>query len=391
MDWNAVRKSFMIPERIAYLNTGTAGPCPAPVFEQVVAWQRRIEGNPTVEFYALFADAVGPAKAKLAAFAGTAPANLVYVMNVTQGMNMFAAGIRGMEPGDEILSTDREYGAVNHAWECAAERRGLIIRRIALPGIPESHEQIVRCFEQGIGPRTKLVYFCHVTSAGVIMPVQRICRLARERGVLTAIDGAHALGMVPLDLDALGCDFYTGNGHKWLCAPNGSGFLFAAPAVQPRLAPFFAGWGWVRGNETFLGNYENPGTHNPTPFLGMAAAVDFLQGIGFESVMARGRALAGYARQALAQVDGIQSLAPAGEEFRCPLVSYLLPAGTDGRRVRQMLDRDKLVVLLVPEQDRWRLRVSTHLFNTESEIDRLVRAVQEACAAPCIGAEERTP
>ena len=379
MDWKAMRGSFVIPEGIAYLNTGTAGACAVPVFEKMVAWQRRVEGNPMVEFYALHAEAIGATKARLAAFVGTSPANVVFVTNVTLGMNMLAAGIRGLEPGDEILSTNTEYGAVDRIWECAAERRGLTIRRVALPLVPESHDQIVQAFERGIGPRTRLVYFCHVTTGGVVMPAQRICRLARERGVLTAIDGAHAPGMVPVDLDAMGCDYYTGNGHKWLCAPKGTGFLYAAPAVQARLAPFIVGWGWTRGQETFLGNFENPGVHNPAPFLGLGEAVDFMRDIGLDAVMARGRALAGRARECLTAIEGVRSLAPAAAEFSCPMANYLLPAGVAEARLRQALARDGLIVVLAPEGDRLRLRVSTHLYNTEAEIEQLADVIRDAC------------
>ena len=379
MGLDNARQKFMIPEGVVYLNTGMAGPCPSSVFDDVVAWQRRLEGNPAAEYGHLHGDATGSSKAKLAVFVGTSPANLVFVTNVTHGMNALASGIRGLNPGDEILSAaDIEYGAVNHVWDCAAGRRGLRVRRIALPREPLDHDGIVQAFERGIGPQTRLMYFSHITSTALVLPVARLCRLARERGILTAVDGAHGPGMVPLDLDALGCDYYVANCHKWLCAPKGTGFLYAAPAVQARLAPLVVGWGWKQDQETFLGNFEHPGIHNPAPFIGVGAAVDFMNGIGLGKIMEYGRTLAGYGRSVLSQLPGVRPLTPAGADFLCSMVRYSLPPMADATRLQQALARRNIVVPVGVTPEGGLMRVSTHLYNTAAEIDLLAQALVEA-------------
>ncbi|MEI6210136.1 MAG: aminotransferase class V-fold PLP-dependent enzyme [bacterium] len=378
-DFTGMRRLFMIPEGVAYLNTGTAGPCPASVFDIVVAWQRQLEGNPAAEYGRLHGETTGPAKAKLAGFVGTNPANLAFVTNVTHGMNALASGICGLQPGDEILSAaDIEYGAVNNAWDCAAGRRGLTIRRIALPQELPNHDPIVQAFERAISQQTRVMYFSHVTFTALVMPVARLCRLARERGILTVVDGAHAPGLVPVALDALGCDYYVANCHKWLCAPKGTGFLYAAPAAQARLAALVPGWGWKQGQETFLGNFEHPGIYNPAPFIGVGAAVDFMNGLGFDNIMAHGRNLAGYGRSVLSQLPGVRPLTPAGADFCCSMVRYALPPLADPSRLQQALDRRNIVVPAGVTPAGGHLRVSTHLYNTAAEIDLLAQALAEA-------------
>ena len=377
MDWESVRKSFMIPEGVVYLNNGTAGPCPRCVFDKMVEWQRVLEANPA-ELGPVNNEAVKPAKEKLAAFVGIEPANMVFVMNVTVGMNMVAAGPRNLKPGDEILITDQEYNAVSRAWEFNADKRGCVLKRVAIPFPPESSDQIVSAFEQAITPRTRVLVFAHITSSAIMMPVQRLCKLAKERGILTAVDGAHAPGMIPLDVPGLGCDFYVGNCHKWLCAPKGSGFFYAAPHAQGLLAPFVVGHGWAKGKETFLGNFESPGTHSPAPYIGAGEAVDFQNRIGRENIAARGRELTLYGREALAQIPGVRPATPAHPDFVCSMASYFLPPIEDELRFARMLGKYRITVPGSAGKQGGRLRVSSHIYNTTGEIDLLVRALREA-------------
>jgi len=262
-DWNAIRRSYMVPGDVVYLNNGSFGPAPRPVFDALVRYMQQLEENPAV-FNDQFTRMQTVVKPKLAAFVGCRPEYMAIVMNLTFGMNVLAQGIRGLAPGDEILTTDQEYGAVNNIWDYTVRNKGLVIRRVKIPVPPESPNQIVQLVEQGITPRTRAIYASHVTTTtGLVLPVKQISAMARSRGILSFIDGAHAPGMLKVNIEDIGCDFYTGNCHKWLGAPKGTAFISMTAQSWERIAPFQVGWGWEKDKpETFAGNFETPGVHN---------------------------------------------------------------------------------------------------------------------------------
>ena len=207
------------------------------------------------------------------------------------------------------------------------------------------------------------------------MPVAEICALARSHHILTAVDGAHAPGMIPLDVQSLGCDFYTGNCHKWLCGPKGTAFLWAKPEHQHRLDPFVVGWGWKRDDETFLGNFENPGTHCIALPVAVGEAVDFQLAVGREHVARRGRELAKIVREIIGAIPGAEPLVPA--ELTCSLTAFSLPA-MDQERLNQALKKRGIIVPnRVSAEDTW-LRVSTHIYNMPFEVETLRDALDEA-------------
>ena len=325
MDWDNIRKRFELPEGTVYLNNGSFGPCPRPVLDAAAAYMRDIDSHPggmLGEYWGKLKDA----KKRLGSFAAMDPEDFVFVANVTVGMNMISRGLRMFEEGDEILTTNQEYGAVNNAWEFLARKRNLVIRTAEIPSPPESAEQIVDIIRASFTPRTRLLYFSHITTTtGLILPVREICDAARERGILTAIDAAHAPGMIPIDVPSLGADFYTGNCHKWLCAPKGTGFLWARKNVQDLLDPFVVGWGWDRENDTFLGNFENPGTHCSALPVAVGYAVAFQEGIGKDLIAARGRELTSYGRQVLSGITGARNLTPDTPGLSNSLTAYALP------------------------------------------------------------------
>src|SRR5947209_10882628 len=228
-DWSAARAAMLLDPSIVNLNTGSFGPTPRVVFDLATALRRRQAEAPMAFLLREAPPLLWHARERLAAFLGTSPYGLVFTQNVTAAVNVVAASLRLAAPG-EILMSDREYGSMQWCWERAAQRQGLAIRTFRLPLMPASPGEIVEAVRAALTPRTRLLFFSHVLAAtGMVLPAKDLCDLARAHGVLTVVDGAHAAAMIDVAVDALGCDFYGGNCHKWLLAPLGAGFLACAP------------------------------------------------------------------------------------------------------------------------------------------------------------------
>ena len=380
-DWNKIRRLYMVPRNVVYLNNGSFGPAPRPVFDALMRYMKQLEENPAV-FNDQFTRMRTVVKPKLAAFVGADPAYVTVVVNLTFGMNVLAQGIRGLAAGDEILATDQEYGAVNNVWDYTAREQGLVIRKVAIPSPPESAEQIVDIIERGITPRTRVIYASHITTTtGLVLPVKAISALARSRGILSFIDGAHAPGMIRVDIADIGCDFYTGNCHKWLGAPKGTAFIAMTARSWERIAPFQVGWGWEKDKpETFEGNFENPGVHNTALSNAIGEAVDFQLSIGKEAIEARGRELAEFTKDLLTRQPGIRLLTPRNPALCGSMSAFSLPPAEDDRRLLDALKSWGIVVPARIDRNGGWLRVSTHIFNSTAEVEILAGALKEALA-----------
>ena len=238
---------FLLDPGVTFLNHGSYGACPAPVFARYQELQRELERNP-VEFLARrFDELTAGSRAALAVFLGARPDDLVFVPNATAGLNAVIRSLR-LEPGDEVLTTRHEYGAVTRTWEFMGAKL-----------VYAEPDELVHA----IGPRTRAVSVSHITSpTALVLPVAEICAAARAAGALAIVDGAHAPGQLPLDLDALGADVYAGNCHKWLCAPKGAGFLWARPEHQRWIEPLVISWGYG-ADRTFADRHGWQGTRDP--------------------------------------------------------------------------------------------------------------------------------
>ena len=225
------RDEFLLDPDVVFLNHGSFGATPRPVFETYQDWQRRLEWQPVQFLGTDIAAYLAEARRALGRYLNVAADDLVYVPNATFGVNVVARSLR-LEPGDEVLATDHEYGACENAWLFMGRERGFRYVRQPIPLPLSSAADVMEQFWAGVTPRTKVIFLSHITSPTAMrLPVEAICERARAAGILTVIDGAHAPGQIPLDLTTVGADFYAGNCHKWLCAPKGAGFLFARPEV----------------------------------------------------------------------------------------------------------------------------------------------------------------
>ena len=242
-----MRDAFLLDPELIFLNHGSYGACPREVFARYQAWQIEMERNP-VEFLGRRSAALlAQARGELGQYLGARGEDLVFLPNATTGVNTVAASL-DLQPGDEVLSPDHEYGACDATWQQVCQRAGAHYRRVEVP-LPFDRNCWTQRLMSAAGPRTRMIFASHISSTtALIFPVAELCEQARRRGILTLIDGAHAPGQLALDLHATSADYYTGNCHKWMCAPKGAAFLHARPEHQAQLQATVVSWGYVAGD-----------------------------------------------------------------------------------------------------------------------------------------------
>jgi isopenicillin-N epimerase len=370
----------MLDPEIVFLNHGSFGAVPRPVFEAYQAWQLKLERQP-VEFLDRRApELIAESRAALANFLGVQHDDLVYVTNATVGVNLVARSL-DMCPGDEVLATDHEYGACDRTWRFLSQKKGFAYIRQHISAPCTSREDFVEQLFQGVTARTKVIFVSHITSpTAMIFPVAEVCRLARARGILTVLDGAHAPGQIPLNLDETGADFYTGNLHKWLCAPKGTGFLYARPEVQALLEPLVVSWGWeseIPGPSRFVDHHEWQGTRDLSAFLSVPAAIRFQQENDWGTVQKACHALAAEAERKIREVTGLPSLY-ASEAWFGQMVSAMLPPGIDIIALKEFLYHIyRIEVPLIEWNGHILLRVSLQGYNSSEDIEALIQALAD--------------
>ena len=374
----ALGEQFLVRRDIAFLNHGSYGACPRPVFEAYQSWQRELESQPVEFISRRMRGLMAEARVALGDFLGTAGDNLIFAPNVTWAINAVVRSL-DLQPGDEVLATDLEYGAVDRTWRYYCGQRGAryINQPITLP--VTTAETFVDELWAGVTERTRVISISHITSGtALVLPVAEVCRRARAAGILTVIDGAHAPGQIDLDLDELGADFYGGNCHKWLCAPKGSGFLFARPERQEMLSPFIISWGYeadVPGPSLFLDHYERTGTHDPSAYLSVPVAIAFQREHDWPRVRAACHLLARDARERIAALTGLPQIAPDSAEWWVQMCTCPLPP-IDGARLKERLWDDYQVEIPASSRNgRASVRVSIQAYNRPEDVDRLLEAL----------------
>lgn len=378
---------------VLYLNHGSFGACPRAVLARQAQLRERLEANP-VDFLVREMPALFDAsRAALARFVGARPEELAFVDNATSGVNAVLRSLR-WRPGEELLTTDHEYNACRNALEFAAERDGARVVVAPLPFPVASPEEIVAAILARVTERTRLALIDHVTSpTGLVVPVERLAPELERRGVATLIDGAHPPGMLPLDLAALGASYYTGNCHKWMCAPKGAGFLYVRPDRQREIRPLVISHGANSprtDRSRFQLEFDWTGTKDPTAALCVAAAIEFVRELlpgGWEELRARNHALACEGRRLLAERLGIAP--PCPEEMLGSMAALQLPAGPEWEAALAAGEPDPLEIALWTEQRivvpviDWPspplrlLRISAQLYNHLDEYRALGDAVGE--------------
>jgi isopenicillin-N epimerase len=379
---------FLLDPEVCFLNHGSYGACPRPVFERYQGWQLQLERQP-VAFLDPARGLSGwmrDARVALATELGADPDDLVGVMNATYGLNIVAQSL-DLQPGDEILTTNHEYAALEKTWAYVCRKTGAKVVQVTVP-LPLTEEaQFTDAVMAGFTDRTRVLFLSHITSAtALLFPIERVVQAARDRGVYSVIDGAHTPGHIPLNLAALDADFYAGNCHKWLMAPKGSAFLHVRRALQHMINPLVISHGWAEdantpgakgafGNSAFIDALEMQGTRDPAAWLAVPEAIRFRADHNWPQVAQSCRQLVQDTAARVRALTGLPALSSA--EFCAPqMVSMPVPP-LDPMALKAALWDRKIELPCFNWQTHSIVRVSAQGYNTLAQMDTLVAALTE--------------
>jgi selenocysteine lyase/cysteine desulfurase len=370
----AAPDDFLFAPELVYLQTGSLGPTPRPVMERTIATWKELELNPNFYGYGAHEHAMDDVRASAAGFLGCKTEELVLTRCTTDGMNTVAQGLT-FARGDRVLTTDQEHPGGRHCWDYVARRFGVEIDVVPIPPGENDAPAIVDRFAKAITPRTRVLSFSHLlSSTGLRMPVAQLSALARSRGCLAIVDGAQAVGGIPVDVKALGCHAYATSGHKWLLGPKGTGLLYLSEELGDRVDIIS-----VAANRSAYN--DGTGVTSIPSVLGLGAAVEYVSAIGIERIEAHNLGLRNRLFAALRDVPKVRVMsAPAGP-LASGLVTFTLPDDRESRAFQlTMRNRHNVELKMVPKNWMNGIRVSTHLFNTEQDVDSLIAALKTELA-----------
>lgn len=377
---------------IAFLNHGSYGACPLPVLEAQQRLRQQLERQPLRFFMREFEALLDAARNQLAAFVGAQPDELVFVPNATTGVNAVLRSL-SFNPGDELLTTNQEYNACRNALDFIASRTEATVVVATVPFPIDSPNQVVEAVSEQVSPRTRLALLDHVTSqTGLIFPIQQLVQELVGRGVDTLVDGAHAPGMLPLNLHEMGVTYYTGNCHKWLCAPKGAGFLYVRRDKQPSIRPLTISHGANSrrvDKSRFQLEFDWMGTDDPTAYLCVPEAIQFMDSLlpgGWSQLMDNNQAKARWARHLLCEALDVSPPCPdemIGSMAVVPLPDELSVYGQAGQTrawpVLQdiLCNRFNIEVPVIPWSSPFKqmMRISAQLYNTPEQYHYLAKAL----------------
>jgi isopenicillin-N epimerase len=365
---------------VHFLNHGSFGACPKVVFEDYQRWQLEMERQPVRFVQHRLHPELLKAREALGAFINAPAEDLVFVDNATWGVNVIARSL-SFEPGDEVLTTDHEYGACEMSWEWPLRKQGAKLVKQAIPLPVTTHEEFVETFWAGVTPKTKVVYLSHITSpTALIFPIQEICRRAREAGILSVIDGAHAPGHLDLDMQAIGADVYTGNLHKWLSTPKGSGFLYVRPEHHHWVESLVISWGWGRKgidpNSTFVERNEWQGTRDHSAYLAVPAAIEFRKNNNWPAVQAECNRMLRATKERLEDLFDMPPLCPDNGEWFVQMSACWVRHDNPEQLKQRLIDEFNVEIPVVGRNGQPGVRISVQAYNTQDDLDALVNALE---------------
>ena len=372
---------FLLRKDITFLNFGSFGATPAPIFDAYQKWQRVLEAEPVQ--YIVF-DGPGylqTSREVLANYIGVADKDdLVFVTNPSFAVNMVAKNFP-LQPGDQILTTDIEYGACDRTWEyyCAQKGAKYVKQKISLP--ITSKEKFIEEFFAGITPKTKAVFISHITSATALkLPVEEICAMAKQKGLITFVDGAHGPAQTEVNLATLQADFYTGACHKWMMAPKGCSFLYAHKSVQPICDPLVVSWGYKAlkpSHSSFLDYHQMIGTRDFSAFLTVPDCVSFMEKYNWADVAKKCHELVLANAQRFFDLLGSTPISPLTSEWIGQMISIPIKTAEPEILQRTLFTEYQIEVPIMRQGNDVYLRYSINGFNSQSDIDRLYQVIAE--------------
>src|ERR1035438_188695 len=373
--WAELRKQFLIPADEVYLNNGTVGSSPAPVLRAVFDGyndtEKMAQNDP--EDYPIWG--YGPwneFRDPLAAFVGCSRDEIALVRNATEANSYIANGI-DLKSGDEVLITDQAHPGGEHPWDLRAKRYGIAVKKVVLPKPVARPSEVLNRFNDAISPRTRIIFFSHITTVtGVVLPARELCALARSKGILSAVDGAHVPGMMTLNIRELGCDMYSASPHKWLQAPKGSGFLYVREDVMDRLWNTIATEGWD-DPKLKAERLQRIGSSNVPALCGLRAAIAMANQIGMDRIEKRHRMMADYMLKEMMK-RGAESWTSPDAALRCAIVTVNVPPIVRMDLENWMWTTRKI---RIRGGEPSKLRLSTPYYLLRSDVDRFLVAFDE--------------
>ena len=377
---DTLTSQFHLRRDITYLNFGSFGACAKPIFERYQQFQMELEQEP-VQFITVN----GPkylqqSREALAAYIGCNGDDVVFVTNPSYGVNIIAKSLK-LQPGDEVLTTNIEYGACDKAWQYYCDKAGAKYVRQNIHFPLTTKEDFSEQFFAGLTDNTKLVFISHITSAtGLRLPVEEICSIAKSKGLMTFVDGAHAPGQIKIDLTTLGADIYTGACHKWMMAPKGCSFLYVKKELQSLFDPLIISWGYQSAfpsQSVFLDYHQMQGTRDFSAFLTIPAAIDFMKKYDWENIASGCRKMVLVNAEKFCKLLHSQPLTPINEDFLVQMFSIPIMANEPEKLQRHLFEKYNIEIPVMKQDDKVYIRFSIQAFNTQKDLDILYNALMD--------------
>jgi selenocysteine lyase/cysteine desulfurase len=373
--WTAVRDQFVMPKDLTILNAANLCPSSGPVLEMMYRLTKDMDQDPSFDNRAKLGDGRENTRKLLAEFLHVTPEDIIITRNTSESNNLVSTGI-DLKPGDEVLLTADNHPSNHVAWQEKAKRYGFTVKDVPVPNPHPGFEHYVDAFKKMITPQTKVISFTHLTSTvGDLFPAKEICRLARERGILTLVDGAQTFGLLELDLADMQPDFYSGSAHKWPCGPKENGVLYINKTAQSKIwASIFSAYpGRVGVSRTF----EGFGQRDEPAMMAFGEALTFQTKIGRALIEKRSRELTQALMAGLKKIDGVK-IWTSPDPSRSVAVLSFQPGNLDVRKLSLALyQKDRIGCATRGGQDRPGIRLSPHFYNTMADVDRTVAAVKK--------------
>jgi isopenicillin-N epimerase len=375
-----LKSQFLLNPSITYLNFGSFGACPKPIFEDYQKWQLELEYEPVQFINNNGLTYLKQSREALGAYIHCNADDLVYVTNPSYAVSIIAKSLQ-LNPGDEILGTNLEYGPCDKTWNYYCQKKGAkyIRQQIELPVV--SKEKFIEDFFKGLTDKTKLIFISHITSTtALIFPVKEICEIAKQRGLLTFVDGAHVPGHIPLNLSELNADIYTGACHKWMLTPKGCSFLYVKKEWQHLFDPLVLSWGYDSSSPShsqFLDYHQAQGTREFSAFLTVPKAIQFLKENNWNTIAAECRALVQKNALRFCNLLGSAPLCPITDEFLGQMFSIPITSRHPEKLQRYLFQTYNIEVPVMRHAEKVFLRYSINAFNSQDDLDKLYTALKE--------------
>ncbi len=380
MTREALSSQFLLRKDITFLNFGSFGACPKPIFDRYQQYQLELEQEPVEFIIKTGMQYLKNSRAALGVYLNCHEDDLVFMVNPSHAVNLIAKSF-ALQPGDEILTTDLEYGACDRTIQYYCDKAGAkyIRQHISLPIV--SKEAFIKEFFKGVNEKTKMIFISHITSStGLRFPVEEICAKAKQLGIISFVDGAHAPGQVPLNLSTLDADIYTGACHKWMMAPKGCTFLYVRSQLQDQFDPLVISWGYnstTPSHSRFLDYHQTQGTRDFSAFCTVPTAIDFMEKNQWTDIAKSCRKMVHENALPFCKLLKTEPLAPIHDDFIVQLFSIPIKTASPVVLKDCLFEKYKIEIPVMPHADKVYLRYSIQAFNTQGDLDKLTDAIKD--------------